>query len=225
MKFSTNPTEISSSRPRSTNFGTALNGTGLTLGPTTGNYAFDPRVVYDPASGRWYASALDQGVAPGCVGPPTQPNDILLAVSVSSDPTAGWIGFVIRTDTTNVNRADFDSLGFNGDSVVVTANMFNIDSGNAANPTNVAMLSVPKAELLSASAPNAPIVMSSLTFTNSLPASFLGNSTPADSFDPAVFYDSTGDELLISQSTNLSDTTGVDIVLETVSGGGAPAPR
>ena len=52
------------------------------------------------ATGRWYASALDQSVPPGSVGPAVNTDNILLAVSKTSDPTQGWVGFKVASDST-----------------------------------------------------------------------------------------------------------------------------
>src|SRR6266436_1539638 len=51
----------------------------LNAGVTLAGFAFDPRVVYDPASQRWFASSAANPRVPG--------NPILLAVSNTSDPT------------------------------------------------------------------------------------------------------------------------------------------
>jgi hypothetical protein len=52
------------------------------VGPT-GSFAFDPRVTYDTSSGRWFAASVDNSGGP---------NNFLVAVSNSSDPTQGWKG-------------------------------------------------------------------------------------------------------------------------------------
>ncbi len=70
---------------------------GITLG--TNDYVGQPHVVYDPSTGRWYASALDQSIPPGSDGPAAVTNNILLAVSKTSDPTQGWVGFEFAVDT------------------------------------------------------------------------------------------------------------------------------
>src|SRR6185436_2077396 len=57
--------------------------------PPAGIRAFDPRVLYDPHAQRWYALAVDNFLGNGVTGA----NSFLLAVSNSSDPTAGWKGF------------------------------------------------------------------------------------------------------------------------------------
>ena len=108
--------------------------------------------------------------------------------------------------------ADFDSLGFNNNSVVVTANLYNIVTGVQA--ADNAVLSVPKADLISATVANAPIVTSNYRFTT--PAI---SSPPADasSYDPALDYNSTGNEVLLALDNN-----DADLDLETISGGGGP---
>ena len=110
---------------------------------------FDPRVVYDPVSTRWFASALDHGSGTGS----NYVNNFLLAVSNSSDPTAGWKGFKIAgapgTSTTDGRFTDFDTLGYNRDQVYLTAKNF---PGNFADSTTI--LAVPKASLLAGNTSN-----------------------------------------------------------------------
>jgi len=54
---------------------------------------FDPRVVYDRESGRWFAIC---GTSPQSVS-----SGILLAVSTTSDPTGGWIKYHIDAHPTS----------------------------------------------------------------------------------------------------------------------------
>jgi hypothetical protein len=112
-----------------------LNSFWTTAGISVSTFAFDPRILYDPYSKRWFASAAD---APGAA------NSFLIGVSNSSDPTAGWKAFKIDSDADNSHTADFPMLGFNGNSVVVSANMFPIGAGSLRN--NVVV--IPKADLL-----------------------------------------------------------------------------
>ncbi len=74
----------------------------------TGSFAFDPRVIYDASSGHWFAASADN---------PGQPNNFLVAVSNSSDPTQGWKGFAIPSDSAKSRWADFPTLGVNRDGV------------------------------------------------------------------------------------------------------------
>ncbi|MFM9959092.1 MAG: dockerin type I repeat-containing protein [Phycisphaerales bacterium] len=105
---------------------------GITI---SGSFSFDPRVIYDKPSGRWFGLAVDA---------PRAANSFLLAVSNTSDPTQGWQAFKIDSDTDNVQWADFPTLGVSADSVMFSANMFAISSG----PFFVHIGSVPKASLL-----------------------------------------------------------------------------
>lgn len=105
----------------------------------SGLFAFDPRVVYDPFSKRWFAASVDNSL---------NDNNFLLAVSKSSDPIVGWTGFAIDSDSTNLRWADFPTLGFDRDGVYLAANMFPIpDRGGDFRTTIVA---VPKNDLIGA---------------------------------------------------------------------------
>jgi len=89
--------------------------------PPQGSYSFDPRVLFDEASGRWFACAADAAR--------TTYSGILVAVSNSSDPTAGWIGFRVDADTDNQQWADFPTMGINADGLYVSANMYPVAAG------------------------------------------------------------------------------------------------
>ncbi|MCA9061879.1 MAG: PEP-CTERM sorting domain-containing protein [Planctomycetaceae bacterium] len=116
--------------------GTSLNGFWTAAGVTpSGSFAFDPRVVYDSYSGRFFAAAVDNGGGA---------NNFLVAVSNSSDPTLGWSGFKIDADANNDRWADFPMLGINNDVVTISANMFPIGAGTATT----GFLVLPKSDLL-----------------------------------------------------------------------------
>ena len=104
----------------------------------TGN-AFDPRVLFDRASNRWYAVGADNGGAA---------NNYLLAVSDTSDPTGHWTGRKIDSDTDNSHWLDFPMLGINNNSVTLSGNAFSIPAGGSTK-TNVLVLN--KANLLAGS--------------------------------------------------------------------------
>ena len=101
-----------------------------------GNFSFDPRIVYDQHSGRWFATAVDNARGP---------NNYLVGVSNSSDPTAGWNAFQIDSDFNNSDWADFPMLGLNRDHVVISANMFPLSGGSA----NVGFIVMNKNDLMS----------------------------------------------------------------------------
>jgi hypothetical protein len=95
-------------------------------GASPQGFVTDPRVLYDPFSERWFASTEDSV--------PTHHDNLLLAVSNSSDPTAGWTGFRIPFNGPTVTFIDFPTLGVNRDGVYLY--------------TNQAVLVVPKVDLL-----------------------------------------------------------------------------
>ncbi len=100
------------------------------------DFSFDPRVLYDASSGRWFAVSADASFAT---------NHLLVAVSRSSDPTEGWTGFAILSDSSGHVWADFPMLGFDDDSLQVTANMFTF----AGQVAGASALVIPKADLVS----------------------------------------------------------------------------
>ena len=67
---------------------------------------FDPRILYDPFSERWFATGISRS------DPPT----VLVGVSKDADPTLGWTGFEIGSFPV----ADFPTLGFNSDAVFIS---------------------------------------------------------------------------------------------------------
>lgn len=109
---------------------------GITV---TGSFSFDPRVIFDKPSGRWFALAVDN---------PRAANSFLLAVSNTPDPTQGWLAFKLDSDTDDVQWADFPTLGVSADSVMFSGNMFGISGG----PTVLNFGAVPKASLLAGNA-------------------------------------------------------------------------
>ena len=111
--------------------------------PPAGAFAFDPRVVYDSASQRWFAASTDNSF---------RPNNFLVAVSNSSNPTQGWKGFAIPSDRDRSHWADFPTLGVNRNGVYVAANMFPLPLAGSGVTTTVLVLS--KADLIAGSIVN-----------------------------------------------------------------------
>ncbi len=79
-------------------------------------HPFDPRVLYDPYSDRWLASAADDPMLPSSL--------ILYGISDTGDPEGGWHLYALRADGTGTTFADFPTLGFSRSTVVVAVNMF-----------------------------------------------------------------------------------------------------
>ncbi len=83
--------------------------------------AFDPRVLYDPYGQRWIFSAG--------AGESSANAAILIGVSQSNDPTAGWSLYRIPVDPSGANWGDYPTLGFNKNWIVVQANLFSVSGG------------------------------------------------------------------------------------------------
>jgi hypothetical protein len=76
------------------------------------------------------------------------PNQILVAVSSSSDPAQPWTGFAVDSDSTETTWADFPTIGVDADTVTIAVDMHEIPNG--ALPIAVDVLVIPKADLLAA---------------------------------------------------------------------------
>src|SRR6266566_4258375 len=77
----------------------------------------DPRVVYDIAKGRWYLS--------GAAFDSANDGYVFLAVSTSSDPSAGWNLYVVLDQHNTQVFCDQPHLGFSDDKVAIACDQFN----------------------------------------------------------------------------------------------------
>jgi hypothetical protein len=99
---------------------------GTFFGMPVTEFPTDARVVFDSASGRFFASEL--GIDPTAAGSST----VFLAVSGSSDPTGSWTVYQI------VNVAgvcDQPTLGYSSDKVTVGCNEYTFSPTFPNNPT------------------------------------------------------------------------------------------
>jgi len=91
----------------------------------------DPRIIYDVASGRWFATELTVD---------TTGNKVLIGRSNSSDPAGGWKALSF---TGNSGFADFDTLGVDSTGVYIGVNDFT----GGGSFTGVSFFSIPKTNL------------------------------------------------------------------------------
>lgn len=143
----------------------------------------DPRILYDPASQRWFATMITTDQATN--------NKILIARSNTSDPTQGFKG--VSYTTTNNRFADFPTLGLDANGIYVGTNNFN-SAGTTLR--SLAIYSVPKVDLLAAT-PS----LSRLTTSHNT----LGTSNYGFTLQPVVDYGpktATAPEPIISTSNN-----------------------
>lgn len=99
----------------------------------------DPRIVFDPASQRWFASQVD--FDPSLA---VNTNRFLLAISTGPDPTGTWRAVAIWSDPGGNNSADFPTLGIDGQAVYLSGDMFDTNQ----NPVGPTLVSIPKTSLL-----------------------------------------------------------------------------
>lgn len=123
--FNKNGTLVSSTSP-------AAFWTGA-LGANPGGLT-DPRILYDPASQRWFAVMVTTDQSTN--------NKILFARSNTADPTQGFKG--VSYTTNNGRFADFPALGLDANGVYVGTN--NFTAGGSFRSEG--LYSVPKADLL-----------------------------------------------------------------------------
>ncbi len=152
----------------------------------------DPRTIFDPSTGRWFASAIStQGTN----------NAILVAVSNSSSPTAGFSEFSIPSASGAF--ADFPTLGVNAAAVTIGTNNFTSSSGTS---NGYSLYSIPKSALTAVS----PSLAGAASF----------NNTTAVGFTPEAVTTAAGGG---TTTTVLSSNyNGASVYISTVSGANAP---
>ncbi len=93
--------------------------------PLSIGFVSDPRVLYDRFNDRWMQTII--------VDPFSANSAICVAVSQTADPTGDWNLFKLDVDTPGTKWADFPSMGFNKDWIVVSVNMFSTSGNVFAN--------------------------------------------------------------------------------------------
>ena len=103
------------------------------------SHVYDPHLEYDYASGRWFAISLAE--------PSSTDSSLLVGVSDTSDPSAGWKGLVIDADPADLLFADYPYLGIDGAAIYVRFYMLEIaDSA----PHGADLIVLPKSDLTGA---------------------------------------------------------------------------
>ncbi len=158
---------------------------GITL--PSGWDVTDPRIIYDPASQRWFASQVDFILN-------VNTNRFLLAISISADPTGAWKGVAIPGDPGGNDFADFPTLGLDAQGVYLSGDMF--DANN--NPIGPTLVSIPKADLLAN-----PPVTSRLTWFG-----VMNYSVRGEILQPAICLDGSGQGTILSTASIGLDASG-----------------
>ncbi|MGH3362840.1 MAG: hypothetical protein ACRDOM_10330, partial [Nocardioides sp.] len=144
------------------------------VGPFNAGRVFDPRIVYDPASERWFATVIDDDIDADNNGTSETSSNLFVGRSDTSDPTGDWDGLTIDADTVGAEEFhDYETLGLDADGVYSCTQDFQ-GGGNES------CYSLPKADLLQA-APTA----ANLTRFEATPA---GLPATSGSWQPALDF-------------------------------------
>ena len=127
---------------------------------------FDPRVLYDPYANRWMFTALSNDHSSA--------SSVLMGVSQTSNPTGLWNLYRIDADPANQVFADYPSMGFNKNWIVVNVNLFTVVGDNFIRSDNFAFN---KSDLYAGG---------SGLFTRLQDTTFGGAITPALTYDTTV---------------------------------------
>lgn len=90
----------------------------------------DPRALYDPADGRFWAALIQLEDVPGLGIAPDCPFKSIywVAVSQTSNPSGLWNVFAFNTSLDGVFVNDYTQIGLNSQAMFGSLNMFNIDA-------------------------------------------------------------------------------------------------
>ncbi|MBI2987903.1 MAG: hypothetical protein HYY45_14160 [Deltaproteobacteria bacterium] len=162
----------------------------------SGENAFDPKVVFDVGSNRFFVAALGRINDPGCTAGNCV-SHFFLGVSKSSSPTttdsSDWYFYsfdaTLDGSTPTTNWADFPGLGLDDDVVVLTANMFAFSDG----------FQYAKIRILDKSV---LIAGGSVTWTDFFDMTDPSSGLEAFTLQPALTFGSPGTFFLISASSS-----------------------
>jgi uncharacterized repeat protein (TIGR01451 family) len=167
----------------------------MALTPSNNRF-FDPRVVFDWDSQRWFALSIDDMVG-------TTSNSLYLARSDSADPTGDWDGFSIDADTVGAEEFhDYPTLGIDADGLYSCTQDF------PEPPGPESCYSFPKADLLLD-----PPSAANVTRFEATPAGLVAVS---GSWQPAVNFEASDGHV------PLLGTTGTALMRTDIQNGGGP---
>jgi len=152
----------------------ALSGKDCSEDPCDTNFTFDPRIVYDWQTQRWFALSIDAALG--------QDNDFYLGRSDSSSPLGSWAG--VKFDSDTVGFTEFhDYPTFSVDADAVTTCTQDINSGSGGGGVE-SCFTIPKADVLLP----VPSVANMTRFESNPPnlPPVNGSIQPALSFEPAA---------------------------------------
>jgi len=152
----------------------ALSGADCSVDACDNNFTFDPRIIYDWQTERWFALSIDAALG--------QDNDFYLGRSNGSSPLGSWAG--VKFDSDTVGPAEFhDYPTFSVDADAVTTCTQDISSGGGGGGVE-SCFTIPKADVLLS-----PPSVANMTRFESNPPNLPpvnGSIQPALSFEPVA---------------------------------------
>ncbi|MFL6333611.1 MAG: lamin tail domain-containing protein [Pyrinomonadaceae bacterium] len=133
---------------------------------------FDPKVYYDRFTSRFIFVMTANAR--------TATSSILLAVSQTDNPAGAWNLYGVDVDSTNINWADYPSVGFNQNWIVVQVNMFTV-AANAFTRPDIYVFN--KAQVINSTTPGTPASFTKFTGVNTGAPPAITGSTWAPSID------------------------------------------
>ncbi len=156
---------------------------------------FDPRLVYDPNAHIWVlVTAANAFSDSSC---------LLIALSQTEDPTASWNLYKVKADSAGTLWADYPSIAFNKNWVVVTVNLFG-DTSNSSDTGRIYLFN--KSEMMNGLTPQMKIfdvdqgVYPAVTYDSSMNNLYLLEtfSEPAGQLQMLKIYGTLGSEMIAS---------------------------
>ncbi|MGE4073730.1 MAG: Ig-like domain repeat protein [Lysobacterales bacterium] len=127
------------------------------LSPPTGNFTFDPKVIYDTYSDRFVIVTLERRDTAD--GDPVNSSRLLVAVSDDGDPNGTWRFTAInsRISISGADRwADFPGFAADEEAVYISANMFGF--GPSGTYAGVRLWIIPKSTFYAGQTPTVSVV-------------------------------------------------------------------
>jgi len=161
------------------------------------HFVFDPKVVYDPYNDRYISAAVADA-------PPNQYSAaIFLAVTATGDPSpSNWYRWLTYVDSTTSTWADYPSLGFSSNKIVVSVNMFTTNTPSAISHVRVFFFNKPN---IYSGIYETPVLLSGTNVGHTI--------APVSTYDPNVST--------VYFVQDYLDNSGGQSYLELWSGGGA----
>ena len=154
------------------------------FGVSSSEFISDPKVQYDAASGRWFASVTD--VTPG--------KDVILAVSPGSGPTVAWTLYHFGSG----ECYDQPILGVGNQTVILSVNVFSSCTVNKPAYSGAQYWVISKADLLAGSTTPA--------FQTFGPYASTASIHPAQGIGPGLA------DYLVSADANLASVSSIELL-------------